>query len=180
MKLSTAASAGALALVCWTFPALAQAPSQAAPPATAPHSGEFPGSLDPATKIFTPLGPGPKTPGVPVQGTVDVIPKFTFDTDLSALDTIFCNFYLYFDALVGAKQFTNYIAFASKDFPVGLPPRDVQLPYAYTPDSRHFRVNLVIECEGLGDSGRLHGFGVSFFPSNVDEVPSQVKIVLIF
>jgi hypothetical protein len=108
MKLSTAVSAGVFALACWTFPDLAQAPSQVAPPATAPHSGEFPGTLDPATKIFTPLGPGAAAPAPRVRGTLGLtVVIIGVDNDFGTPFTLLIHWICEFGRVVVPRDVVN-------------------------------------------------------------------------
>jgi hypothetical protein len=151
MRLSTAALAGALALACWTFPAVAQqARSLAASPARAPVPGAFPGTLDPSTKIFTPLGPGAAAGAFNKFGKLEIIFVLiisNLDRDLTKDDSIILDWILEFGTMIpihgdvvngnAVNQILvpNYTARASLNFGAGNPVPEVPIPFAFTPTS---------------------------------------------
>src|SRR6202011_1774589 len=116
-----------------------------APPATAAHSGEFPGTLDPATKIFTPLGPGAAAPAPRVRGTLGLtVVIIGVDNDFGTPFTLLIHWICEFGRVVVPRDVVNgkvvnqifvpdYTAQASTNFGAGDPVPEVTIPYDYTP-----------------------------------------------
>jgi hypothetical protein len=155
MKLLTAASAGVLALACGTFLAMAQVPSQVAPPDREPVAGAFPGFLDPSTQVFTPLGRGAATPGTTVKGTLHFLLSFQYDPDIKVNDSITCFVTLTFGFLIKNVVGITTSSVTSFNFGAFTSPPNVPIPYNYTA-APHLLLAIRVVCNGIDENGNTH------------------------
>jgi hypothetical protein len=144
-----------------TIPAYAQAPpltlAQPRQAMSPPDPKAVPGFLDPATGNFTPLARKGANSGETVGGTFHYMPTFEFDPRFSLpTDSIFCTVTLKFGNPSDHFIFANHSTEADFEFSVGTPPKDVEIPYKYTPNSPNAELVVNITCFGFDDSGMEH------------------------